>query len=235
MTAARPAGSVSARIADVRVIRADIPVRRPHVMSFTTLRAVNFVFVRLTTDDGLVGWGEAACLGGPTWSEESAESVAATIERCASRRRKAERARLIDARLAAGRELLASWGAAIEQTLETRLPALESEIQVGEAARVAGEKDLEQTVREHERVLRHHRRYTDDRGPAALYGQHTRCIERPGRVAQAFKIARHAPKNLRSNRATALEKSRSADMASAARMSISSRLKFGETPAAMLN
>lgn len=69
------------KIADVRAILADIPVKRPHTMSFTTLRAVNFAFVRLATDDGAVGWGEAACLGGPTWSEESAESVAATIER----------------------------------------------------------------------------------------------------------------------------------------------------------
>lgn len=68
------------KIADVRVLCADIPVKRPHAMSFTTLRAVNFVFVRLETTDGLVGWGEAACLGGPTWSEESAESVAATIQ-----------------------------------------------------------------------------------------------------------------------------------------------------------
>ena len=68
-------------IADLRVIVADIPVRRPHHMSFTTLEAVNFVFVRLETQDGHVGWGEAACLGGPTWSEESAESIAATIER----------------------------------------------------------------------------------------------------------------------------------------------------------
>src|SRR5512132_4567276 len=69
------------KIADVRVIQADIPVERPHKMSFTTLEAVNFVFVRLETADGLVGWGEAACLGGPTWSEESSESITATIER----------------------------------------------------------------------------------------------------------------------------------------------------------
>jgi muconate cycloisomerase len=69
------------KIASVRVIQADIPVARPHKMSFTTLEAVQFVFVRLETADGLVGWGEAACLGGPTWSEESSESVAATIER----------------------------------------------------------------------------------------------------------------------------------------------------------
>jgi len=52
-------------IADVRVILADIPVQRPHEMSFTTLEAVNFAFVRIETGDGLVGWGEAACLGGP--------------------------------------------------------------------------------------------------------------------------------------------------------------------------
>jgi len=69
------------KITGARVIMADIPVERPHKMSFTTLEAVNFVFVRLETSDGLVGWGEAACLGGPTWSEESSESVAATIER----------------------------------------------------------------------------------------------------------------------------------------------------------
>ena len=68
-------------LGDVRVVLADIPVRRPHAMSFTTLQTMNFVFARLETRDGLVGWGEAACLGGPTWSEESAESVAATIER----------------------------------------------------------------------------------------------------------------------------------------------------------
>ena len=69
------------KIADVRVILADIPVKRPHKMSFTTLEAVNFAFVRIETADGLTGWGEAACLGGPTWSEESSESVAVTIQR----------------------------------------------------------------------------------------------------------------------------------------------------------
>ncbi len=68
-------------IAEVRVILADIPVKRPHKMSFTTLEVVNFAFVRVETRSGLVGWGEAACLGGPTWSEESAESVQAVIER----------------------------------------------------------------------------------------------------------------------------------------------------------
>ena len=40
------------KIADLRVIRADIPVSRPHKMSFTTLEAVNFVFVRVETREG---------------------------------------------------------------------------------------------------------------------------------------------------------------------------------------
>jgi len=68
-------------IGAVRVVLADIPVKRPHKMSFTTLQAVNFAFVRIETRGGLVGWGEAACLGGPTWSEESSESVQSVIER----------------------------------------------------------------------------------------------------------------------------------------------------------
>lgn len=68
-------------IAEVRVVLADIAVKRPHTMSFTTLEAVNFAFVRVETRGGLVGWGEAACLGGPTWSEESAESVQAVVSR----------------------------------------------------------------------------------------------------------------------------------------------------------
>ena len=68
-------------IGEVRVVLADIPVKRPHKMSFTTLQAVNFAFVRIETRGGLVGWGEAACLGGPTWSEESSESVQSVIER----------------------------------------------------------------------------------------------------------------------------------------------------------
>src|SRR5713101_2234745 len=69
------------KIASARVIMADIPVARPHKMSFTTLEAVNFVFVRLETADGGGGWGEAAFRGWPTWSEQSSDSVAATIER----------------------------------------------------------------------------------------------------------------------------------------------------------
>jgi chromosome segregation protein len=40
-------------------------------------------------------------------------------------------------------------------TLRARLPLLQQSIHAGEAERLAGEKDLEQTVREQERILRH--------------------------------------------------------------------------------
>src|SRR5262249_37671212 len=73
------AGAV--KIADIRTIRVDIPTRRPHAMSFGTVTVQNFVIVRLRADSGLEGLGEAAIPGGPTWNEESAESVQAVIER----------------------------------------------------------------------------------------------------------------------------------------------------------
>jgi len=58
----------------------DIPLVRAHVMSFGTAGAVNYVLVRIKTEEGLEGWGEAATFQGPTWSEESAESIKATID-----------------------------------------------------------------------------------------------------------------------------------------------------------
>ena len=59
----------------------DIPMRRPHVMSFGAPREVNFVLVRVETRGGIVGWGEAATFQGPTWSEESAETIQVVIDR----------------------------------------------------------------------------------------------------------------------------------------------------------
>ncbi|RMF90116.1 MAG: chloromuconate cycloisomerase, partial [Nitrospinota bacterium] len=44
-------------------------------MSFGTIDAVNVLLVRLRTDTGLEGLGEAVTLGGPTWSEETVETA----------------------------------------------------------------------------------------------------------------------------------------------------------------
>jgi muconate/chloromuconate cycloisomerase len=64
-----------------RTYLVDLPLRRRHYMSFGAPDAVNFVMVKIETADGLVGWGEAATLGGPTWSEESSETIKVVIDR----------------------------------------------------------------------------------------------------------------------------------------------------------
>ena len=58
----------------------DIPTRRKHKLSNTAISAQNVVIVEVTLDGGAVGYGEAATLGGPRWSEESVESIKAAIE-----------------------------------------------------------------------------------------------------------------------------------------------------------
>jgi len=59
----------------------DIPLQRRHHMAFGAPAAVNFTLVKLLTEDGLTGWGEAATLGGPGWSAESAETIKLIIDR----------------------------------------------------------------------------------------------------------------------------------------------------------
>lgn len=68
-------------IEDMEVILMDIPLKRPHVMSFGTVGEVNFVLVRLTSRSGITGFGEAATFQGPTWSEESSETIKVVIEK----------------------------------------------------------------------------------------------------------------------------------------------------------
>ncbi|WP_300456221.1 muconate/chloromuconate family cycloisomerase [Desulfobacula sp.] len=58
----------------------DVPLIRPHVMSFGATHTVNYVLVKIKTQEGLIGWGEAATFHGPTWSEESSESIQATVD-----------------------------------------------------------------------------------------------------------------------------------------------------------
>jgi len=68
-------------IETVNTFIVDIPMRRPHVMSFGAPKEVNFVLVRIEARGGIVGWGEAATFQGPTWSEESAETIQVVIDR----------------------------------------------------------------------------------------------------------------------------------------------------------
>jgi chromosome segregation protein len=75
-------------------------------------------------------------------------------------------------------------------TLRVRLPLLQRSIHAGEAERLAGEKDLEQTVREQERILRHRETVQAEARQVALESEET---ERTlGMLGQRMHAAREA-------------------------------------------
>lgn len=57
----------------------DIPTIRPHKLSFGAIQRQSPVIVQLWLRNGASGFGEAATIGGPSWNEESPESIAHAI------------------------------------------------------------------------------------------------------------------------------------------------------------
>jgi muconate cycloisomerase len=57
-----------------------VPTIRRHKLSSLSVSAQSYVIVRVRLACGVEGIGEAATLGGPRWSEESVESIKATID-----------------------------------------------------------------------------------------------------------------------------------------------------------
>ena len=66
-------GSISTRIID-------IPTIRPHKLSFGSIQSQSYCIVRMELASGVVGWGEAATIGGASWNEESPESIRHAID-----------------------------------------------------------------------------------------------------------------------------------------------------------
>lgn len=64
----------------VETILVDIPTIRPHKLSVATMQTQTLVLVKITTEDGFIGWGEATTIGGLSYGEESPESVKANID-----------------------------------------------------------------------------------------------------------------------------------------------------------
>lgn len=58
----------------------DIPTIRPHKLAFGAISRQSPVIVQLWLADGACGFGEAATIGGPSWNEESPESILHAIE-----------------------------------------------------------------------------------------------------------------------------------------------------------
>ena len=53
----------------------DIPTIRPHKLSFGAISRQSPVIVQVWLKDGATGFGEAATIGGPSWNEDSPESI----------------------------------------------------------------------------------------------------------------------------------------------------------------
>lgn len=68
------------RIHSIRSTIVDVPTVRRHKLSNTSVTAQNYVIAQVQLENGVVGIGEAATLGGPRWSEESVEGIKATID-----------------------------------------------------------------------------------------------------------------------------------------------------------
>jgi muconate cycloisomerase len=67
-------------IAAIRSTIVDVPTVRRHKLSSLSVTAQSYVIVELRLANGVEGVGEAATLGGPRWSEESVESIKATVD-----------------------------------------------------------------------------------------------------------------------------------------------------------
>jgi len=58
---------------EVRIL--DIPTIRPHKLSFGAIHRQSPVIVQVWLANGASGFGEAATIGGPSWNEESPETI----------------------------------------------------------------------------------------------------------------------------------------------------------------
>ena len=64
----------------IETLLVEIPTIRPHKMAVATMQTQTLVLVKVTTEDGFTGWGEATTIGGLGYGEESPESVKTNIE-----------------------------------------------------------------------------------------------------------------------------------------------------------
>lgn len=68
------------KIHSIETILVDIPTRRVHHLAFGAITQQNYVIVRVRSQDGAIGIGEASTIGGPAWAEESTETIQLIID-----------------------------------------------------------------------------------------------------------------------------------------------------------
>jgi muconate cycloisomerase len=68
------------QIHSIETLLVDIPTRRVHHLAFGAISEQNYVIVRIKSQDGAEGIGEASTIGGPAWAEESTETIKTIID-----------------------------------------------------------------------------------------------------------------------------------------------------------
>ncbi|HEY3590167.1 MAG TPA: muconate/chloromuconate family cycloisomerase [Buttiauxella sp.] len=58
----------------------DIPTIRPHKLSMATMGCQTLTIIKMTCEQGVVGWGEATTIGGLSYGSESPEAIKSAIE-----------------------------------------------------------------------------------------------------------------------------------------------------------
>ena len=69
------------KIISVEVAILELPTIRPHKLSMATMKNQTMVITRITSEDGITGWGESTTIGGMTYGPESPEGMKLTIEK----------------------------------------------------------------------------------------------------------------------------------------------------------
>lgn len=70
----------SINIQRVDTFLVDLPTIRPHHLAMATMREQTLMLVRITTSDGIVGWGEGTTIGGLAYGAESPEGMKLAID-----------------------------------------------------------------------------------------------------------------------------------------------------------
>lgn len=68
------------KLINIETLIIDLPTIRPHKLSMATMQKQTMVIIRVKTDDGIVGIGEATTIGGLTYGEESPEGMKLAID-----------------------------------------------------------------------------------------------------------------------------------------------------------
>ena len=69
------------KIKKAEIFIVDLPLIHPFTISFGTIDKRSTVIVKLTSDEGIVGWGEAAALPAPIFSYETVDTAVLMLEK----------------------------------------------------------------------------------------------------------------------------------------------------------